>query len=788
MTGFIPTLWNRLPFAGRLLVTASTALVIAGFVMLYTAARWDAQQAEADLGAQLQDELRVLPPSLAEIIVIGDFSTLQQTLDNAVRRANVARIRYRDASGTTLESRDADAAALAPAWFAAWLGLADQVGETQALVGGHDYGTLKVVITAQESINRAWSRLVQHLSILLLAIILDFLGIWLVLRTGLRPLRTLNDASVALGWGDRSVRIKPVGAPEMRRAAHAFNDMANRIGELLDSQREREDALKESERKLRDIAANMGEGVYMLDRDGRVTFVNPEAENLLGWPQAELLGKEAHMLLHYHAEAEPAESCPIRRANFAGQTYRSRDELFVRRGGAVFNVSLVSAPILKNGELAGSVVAFYDITERKQYESRLHRFYETISERKPDLSDQIRSLLELGGRDFAMDIGIVSRIEGERYEVAHVLDPSGAVAQGDVFGLGRTYCRDTLRLGEPLMIEHAGASEWASHPCRLDFKLEAYIGVPLTVAGRVYGTLNFSSARPSSRPFTVTDREFIQLMAQWLGAELERRQVEEMLKRLNETLEQRVKAEVALNREKDHLLIRQSRLAAMGEMIGNIAHQWRQPLNALGLLLGNMQDAYAYGDLDQQYMDESVGKGRQLIDKMSATIDDFRNFFKPDRAKVRFDLAKVVKDALSVVEFSFQRGNIAVVLEGGPDISIVGFPNEYAQVVLNMLGNAKEAIQERGVKNGKVEVAISRDDDYAYLAIRDNGGGVPDEIMEKIFDPYFTTREKGTGIGLYMSKMIIETNMNGRIEAQNIDEGVEFKIATPVFKDGATNG
>ncbi|MDD5328525.1 MAG: PAS domain S-box protein [Sulfuricella sp.] len=787
MTGLIPKFWNRLPFAGRLLVTACIALVIAGFVMLYTAARWDARQAEEDLRAQLQDELRVLPPSLAEIIVIGDFSTLQQTLDNFVQRANVARIRYRDTAGTVLESRDVSAQPLAPAWFVAWTGLADQVGEAQAVVGGHDYGTLKVVITAQESINRAWSRLVQYLLILLLAIVLDFVGIWLVLRGGLKPLRTLNDASMALGQGERSVRIKPAGSPEMRRAAHAFNDMANRIEELLDFQREREEALKESESKLRDIAANMGEGVYMLDRDGRVTFANPEAENLLGWPQAELLGKDAHALLHYHADGDPADSCPIRRANFAGQTYRSRDALFVRRGGPVFNVSLVSAPVLKNGEVAGSVVAFYDITERKQYESRLHRFYETISVRKPELSDQIRALLELGCKDFAMNIGIVSHIEGERYEVAHVLDPAGAIAQGDVFGLGQTYCRDTLRQGGPLMIEHAGASEWASHPCHLDFKLEAYIGVPLAVAGSIYGTLNFSSARPSPRPFTATDREFIQLMAQWLGAELERRQVEEMLKRLNETLEQRVKAEVALNREKDHLLIRQSRLAAMGEMIGNIAHQWRQPLNALGLLLGNMQDAYAYNDLDQEYMEASVGKGRQLIDKMSATIDDFRNFFKPDRAKVRFDLAKAVKDALSVVEFGFERSNIAVALKAGQDASVMGFPNEYAQVVLNVLGNAKEAIQERGVKNGKVEVTIDRDDDYAYVAIRDNGGGIPDEIMEKIFDPYFTTREKGTGIGLYMSKMIIETSMNGRMEVRNIDEGVEFRIATPLM-DGTANG
>lgn len=126
------------------------------------------------------------------------------------------------------------------------------------------------------------------------------------------------------------------------------------------------------------------------------------------------------------------------------------------------------------------------------------------------------------------------------------------------------------------------------------------------------------------------------------------------MRRLNETLEQRVRGEVAKNREKDHMLIRQSRLAGMGEMIGNIAHQWRQPLNALYLLLTNIQDAQDYDELDPAYLGESVAKGQRLIDKMSGTIDDFRNFFKPDREKMPFSLDKAVRDALSVVEASFK--------------------------------------------------------------------------------------------------------------------------------------
>ncbi len=266
---------------------------------------------------------------------------------------------------------------------------------------------------------------------------------------------------------------------------------------------------------------------------------------------------------------------------------------------------------------------------------------------------------------------------------------------------------------------------------------------------------------------------------------VEREQAEDEIRLLNETLEQRVQEEVAINREKDHMLIRQSRLAAIGEMIGNIAHQWRQPLNALGLLLDNIQDAHVHDELDSVCLGESVAKGQRLIDKMSSTIDDFRNFFKPDREKTQFSLEKAVRDALSVVEASLKSGHIAVDLKiERDDVTVSGFPNEYAQVVANILGNAKDAIQQRQVRDGKVEITIGADDVYAYVAIRDNGGGIPEDVLEKIFDPYFTTREKGTGIGLYMSKMIIETNMNGRIDARNTGEGAEFRIVVPLAGEG----
>jgi diguanylate cyclase (GGDEF)-like protein len=230
------------------------ALVIAGLAMLYTSVNQDAREARANLRAELEAELNIMPQSLAELLVIGDFSTLQQTLDNGVKRADVSRIRYRDTSGATLESRVPQNDNHAPAWFVRWFGLSDLTGEVPAIIGGRNYGKIEVTITAQNEINRTWAGLVQHLLVLLLAIALDFAGIWLVLRSGLKPLRALDAGSRALGSGDFSVRIPLQGCPELRRSIASFNQMAGSLERLVEEVRAGQACLRESQERLAFIA------------------------------------------------------------------------------------------------------------------------------------------------------------------------------------------------------------------------------------------------------------------------------------------------------------------------------------------------------------------------------------------------------------------------------------------------------------------------------------------------------------------------------------------------------
>lgn len=260
------------------------------------------------------------------------------------------------------------------------------------------------------------------------------------------------------------------------------------------------------------------------------------------------------------------------------------------------------------------------------------------------------------------------------------------------------------------------------------------------------------------------------------------KQVEARLRDVNETLEQRVAAEVSRNIEQERMLVLQSRHAAMGEMIGNIAHQWRQPLSVLGILLVNLQDSYLSKELNEEEMEKFVMQGRRLIAKMSDTIDDFRNFFRPAREKVAFGLKKVLEDTLALLGAGLKNHNISLKLDCPGEVMAFGLANEYSQVIMNLLNNAKDAILANKRRDGEIYVRIAGENGVASVTIRDNGGGMPDEVMERVFEPYFTTREQGTGIGLYMSKLIVEGNMGGRIEARNVDGGAEFTVRCPQFE------
>jgi PAS domain S-box-containing protein len=262
----------------------------------------------------------------------------------------------------------------------------------------------------------------------------------------------------------------------------------------------------------------------------------------------------------------------------------------------------------------------------------------------------------------------------------------------------------------------------------------------------------------------------------------EHKEAKRKLEEINTRLKDIVDEEVTKNREKDAILIKQSRQAAMGEMISNIAHQWRQPLNALGIAIQDAKMAWKFNEVNEQYIDEMIDFSMKQINYMSQTINDFRTFFKPESDKSSFNLNNIVTKVENLIFASLNAHDIQFITDVPEDIFIYGYENQLVQVILNIISNAKDATIENSTLLPKIEIYAKKQDNKCSLIIQDNGGGIGDSIIDKIFDPYFTTKEqgKGTGIGLYMAKTIIENNMTGSIKVSNANSGARFEVLLPV--------
>ncbi len=253
---------------------------------------------------------------------------------------------------------------------------------------------------------------------------------------------------------------------------------------------------------------------------------------------------------------------------------------------------------------------------------------------------------------------------------------------------------------------------------------------------------------------------------------------EENLELLNKDLQDKIKVGIKEAQEKDRAMLHQSRLARLGTMISMIAHQWRQPLTEVSSILMELETATKFNKVDKKLILECTKDSNKLLSYMSHTIDDFRNFFKPDKKKVNFSLELACIKALSIVDASLKDLNVKITKDLSDDSMVCGYPREFSQVILNIFLNCKDAFIENDVSSAYINIFIGKKDNKALILIEDNAGGIKKENLDLIFEPYFTTKtsSKGTGLGLYMSKMIIEKNMNGKLSVRNKKDGVIFVL------------
>ncbi len=510
-----------------------------------------------------------------------------------------------------------------------------------------------------------------------------------------------------------------------------------------------EKALQESEKKYRQIVEMAEEGIWAIDENHITTFVNPRMTRMADRSITEMIGKPFHSFF-YKDEIKnyPGNGRkPVIRKN------RSIEARLIRKDGTFIYVRMSASPVMsKDNQYDGFILVVMDVTDMKREEEEIRKLSYAI--------EQSPSSIMITGVGGNIEYVNQKFIELTGYTREEVIGQNPRILKsGDTPHEEYEKLWTTIRNGETWRgVFHNkkknGELYWES----------ASISPIKNQKGEIIHYIGLKE--------DITYKKTAEDTIQKTLTELED---------LNKNLDKKVSMELRKNREMDQILIQQSRLAAMGEMIGNIAHQWRQPINALGIIIQNIGQAYDYDKLSKKYLDDAVVKAMSIIFHMSQTIDDFRNFFKPDKEMEDFNIDEAIKKTISFVDSSYKEHNIMIDFKTDRKIIRNGYPNEYCQVIMNILSNIKDAVLERNLKECHVKIELEIENKRSVVTISDDAGGIRNEIIGRIFDPYFTTKEYGTGIGLYMSKIIIEKNMGGKLTARNIGKphgkkGASFRI------------
>lgn len=520
------------------------------------------------------------------------------------------------------------------------------------------------------------------------------------------------------------------------------------VGKDMTAQKKAERALRESEEKWRALAEHSPDYIMTLDLNGTILSVNKVED---GFTEKDVIGNSIVNFVPEKYKSVFKKS--LKEVMKTGKSGKYETE-YIAPNGVIKTFEAYIAPMIVSHEMVGFTLSAREITERKIAEKELHdseELYHTIFEQAADsivlIEKETGDIVEFNDRTCE--------------NLGYLRDEFGQLSMSDI---------EVIEPAE-------GANKYIEKIQKTGS--DKFETKHRTKNGEIRNVI------VNSRVLSIGENQYILCVfhdfteIQQAEKKLKARQKE--IEELNAGLEKRVREELEISRQKDAIMFQQSRLAAMGEMIGMIAHQWRQPLNALGLVLYNVQLDFNQNKLSGDSLNNYITEGTNLTRSMSTTIDDFRNFFKPNKEKEKFNINQSIHSALALVSANLKNDNISVNINEPEEIMAVGFPNEYSQVILNIIHNAKDAIASKRIKNGKISIEITRGNDFAMVKIQDSGGGIDKSIFDKIFIPYFTTKEgKGTGLGLYMSKIIIEDHMGGSLSAQNSGGGVEFKIITPL--------
>jgi PAS domain S-box-containing protein len=531
--------------------------------------------------------------------------------------------------------------------------------------------------------------------------------------------------------------------------------------------------LRESEEMFRVLTETSPAAICLVQGEHHV-YVNTAMTRLTSYTEREFLEMSFWEWVHDDFKELVRERGVARQR---GEPVPDRYELkCITKSGEEKWLFLSGARILFKGKPAG-LVTMVDITDRKRMEDELQHAHDDlekrVEERSGELAETVKALRE--SRDYLDKI------------INTITDPIFVKDRGHRLVLvNDAECALTGRSREDII----GRNEYDFFPKEQGDVFWEKDEMVFTTGQENINEEEINDAQGGKR-VVVTKKSLyndmrgnkfivgiIQDITEHKQAEKQLKLNKQMLEELNGKLEEMVQEEVAKNRGKDIILIQQNRQAALGELMEHIAHQWKQPLNVINLMMYDLGETYSLGKLSDEQVKTTRDNIMDLTEHMAQTINVFRDFYKPEKEKIVFRIKESIDRALSFVAPALRFHAIGVELDVDPELFALGYPKEYAQVLLNILSNAREAFREKEAGNRLVKISAFAKEYKAVVTLTDNAGGITAAINDKIFDIYFTTKESsgGTGIGLYMSKNIIEKNMGGTLSCRNIDQGAEFRI------------
>ncbi len=540
-----------------------------------------------------------------------------------------------------------------------------------------------------------------------------------------------------------------------------------------------EESLRASERRFRAIVNDQTEMIVRMDADGRFTFINEAMRRYAGLSEQEILGRRVEDLFSVHAEQfqEKAFRKITAENPFISLIYRHEQP----EGNVVFQEWRVRGFFDEQGNVLEYQGVGLDITENKRFadsladrEEAIRSLYEITCDPERNFEEQLQALLRMGCERFHMPIGLLAEIQGLEYKIRAFEGTVNNLQPGDVFDLRETFCSSAYRQTEPIGFTCATGTEWENHLAYRRWGLEAYFGVCVRVGRRRYGVLGFSSPSPIRREYSETDRQILQLMARWLGTELERHET------IRELDDARYRAEAA-NRAKS-------------EFLANMSHEIRTPLNAV-LGFSEILEREIDNPRHYEFLHSINSSGKTLL----ALIDEILDLSKIEAGRLHLqpvatEIAPLMRSSLSMFQQKAETKQLELICAIPEDLPrfLVLDEVRVRQILFNLLGNAVKFTAEGHVK---LEIrwtpAVEEDRVNLSLAVEDTGMGIPKKDQDRVFLPFeqqqgqSTRNFGGTGLGLTITRRLIDL-MGGELTlTSQTGKGSRFVVTLYDVPQGA---